>query len=115
MFAKAIREERGNLSTNMFARAIETTPESVEAWESGRLPKTQSFNRLVRELAWSDKKASEIADWIEDERAYRKQVAEHDRLKAYAFDQISNIVLNGSGSLSDIDLIVNETLEVVKE
>lgn len=82
MFAKALRTERGNLSENMFARAIHTSPESVEAWESGRIPKTQSFNRLVRELGWSGRKASEIADWIEDERAYRKQVAEHDRHKS---------------------------------
>lgn len=115
MFAKAIRKERGNLSINMFARSIGTAPESVEAWESGRLPKTQSFNRLVRELGWNDKKASKMADWIEEEREQQKINAKHDRTKAYAFNKISDIVLNGSGSLSDIDLIVNETLEVIIE
>lgn len=115
MFAKSVRNERGNLSISMFARSIGTSPESVEAWENGRLPKTQSFNRLVKQLRWNDKKASEIADWIEEEREQQKINAKHDRTKAYAFDQISNIVLNGSGSLSDIDLIVNETLEVIEE
>lgn len=115
MFAKAIREERGNLSISLFARAIGTKAETVKAWEEGRIPKAQSFNRLVKELGWSDRKASEIADWLEAEREKKNIESKHDRLKAYAFDQISNVVLNGSGSLSDIDLIVNETLEAIEE
>lgn len=119
MFAETIKEERRNLSHTQFASAINTSKESVIAWENGRLPQISLLNRLAKEFNWSHDKLRRIAEWVEDERERRKEEKELKdslkNLKACAFDQISNVVLNGSGSLSDIDMIVRETTEVIEE
>lgn len=126
MFAKMIKEEKGNMSMNLFADAVEINGGIIQRWLDGSLPHTQTYNRLVMKLGWSERKANNIYKWIEAERKRRKvqakeekaikdKQAEVDQIKAYAFDQISKVVLRGSGSLSDIDLIVNETIEVIEE
>lgn len=108
-FAKAIREERGNLNYYQLRTVTGIRNVSFRSWESGALPRTQTFNKLVELFGWSKAKATRLAKWIEKERINRKENKEIYMEKAIAYDRISQLVHRGEQLHKIVDVVVDTT------
>lgn len=102
IFARKMREERGDKNYYAFSKMIGFSFDSTRLWEKGRVPSILTIKRLARTLNWEADFTTEVLDWAEEERSKRKEKQVKEQKKDYS-KLISEFIK--AGEASDLSLL----------